>query len=118
MTAGTVGGVVDMPRWRRFEIGVGAEITSYVVPEALTRRARRSSGVVSRVSSDPSTGQLDGADVEHADGRTDALLHHFPHTVEELDDTSLQRILGTDDAEPVVLYQLLDNVRPVPKLVC
>jgi hypothetical protein len=38
VTAGTVGGVVDLPRWtmlRRFEAGVGAEITSYVVPDAL-----------------------------------------------------------------------------------
>jgi len=35
VTAGTVGGVVDVPRWRRFEIGLGADVTSYVVPDAL-----------------------------------------------------------------------------------
>ena len=35
VTAGTVGGVVEMPRWRRVESGIGAEITSYIVPEAL-----------------------------------------------------------------------------------
>jgi hypothetical protein len=38
VTAGTFGGVIDMPHWemlRRFEAGVGAELTSYVVPNAL-----------------------------------------------------------------------------------
>ena len=38
VTAGTLGGVVDLPQWemlRRFEAGVGAEVTSYVVPDAL-----------------------------------------------------------------------------------
>ena len=39
VTAGTFGGVIDLPRWNeccgRFEAGVGAELTSYVVPNAL-----------------------------------------------------------------------------------
>ena len=35
VTAGTVGGVIEMPRWRKIESGIGAEITSYIVPEAL-----------------------------------------------------------------------------------
>ena len=35
VTAATVGAVVDVPRWRRFEIGLGADVTSYVVPEPL-----------------------------------------------------------------------------------
>ena len=35
VTTGTIGGVVEVPQWRRFEIGVGADVTSYVVPEAL-----------------------------------------------------------------------------------
>ena len=38
VTAGTVGGVVDLPRWqmlRRFETGIGADVTSYIVPDAL-----------------------------------------------------------------------------------
>jgi len=41
VTAGTFGGVIDLPRWRAlkfvrpFETGVGAEVTSYVVPNAL-----------------------------------------------------------------------------------
>jgi hypothetical protein len=35
VTAGTAGAVVDLPRWRRFEVGLGADITSYVVPDAL-----------------------------------------------------------------------------------
>jgi hypothetical protein len=38
VTAGTFGGVIDLPRWtilRRFEAGLGAELTSYVVPDAL-----------------------------------------------------------------------------------
>jgi hypothetical protein len=33
--AGTVGAVIDVPSWRRFEAGLGAEFTSYVVPDAL-----------------------------------------------------------------------------------
>ena len=38
VTAGTLGGLVDLPRWTmpwRFEGGVGAELTSYIVPPAL-----------------------------------------------------------------------------------
>jgi len=35
VTAGTFGGVIDVPQWRRFEAGIGAEFTSYVVPDAL-----------------------------------------------------------------------------------
>jgi hypothetical protein len=35
VTAGTVGAVFDVPSWRRFEAGIGAEVTSYVVPDAL-----------------------------------------------------------------------------------
>ena len=35
MTAGTIGGVVDLPQLWRFEIGVGADVTSYMVPNAL-----------------------------------------------------------------------------------
>lgn len=35
VTAGTVGGVVDVPSWRGFEAGFGAEVTSYIVPDAL-----------------------------------------------------------------------------------
>jgi hypothetical protein len=38
VTAGTFGGVIDLPRWellRRFETGIGAELTSYIVPDAL-----------------------------------------------------------------------------------
>jgi hypothetical protein len=41
VTAGTFGGVIDLPQWtilemlRPFEAGIGAEVTSYVVPNAL-----------------------------------------------------------------------------------
>ena len=35
VTAGTIGGVIDMPRWGRSEIGFGADVTSYIVPDAL-----------------------------------------------------------------------------------
>jgi hypothetical protein len=35
VVAGTAGGVIEMPQWRRFEAGIGAEITSYIVPDAL-----------------------------------------------------------------------------------
>jgi hypothetical protein len=35
VAAGTVGAVIDMPRWRGFEAGIGAEVTSYKVPDAL-----------------------------------------------------------------------------------
>ena len=35
VTAGTVGGVIDVASWLGIETGVGAEITSYVVPDAL-----------------------------------------------------------------------------------
>jgi hypothetical protein len=35
VTAGTFGGVIDVPQWRRFEAGFGAELTSYIVPPAL-----------------------------------------------------------------------------------
>ena len=38
VTAGTLGAEVDLPQWemlRRFEAGLGAEVTSYVVPNAL-----------------------------------------------------------------------------------
>ena len=35
VTAGTVGGVFELPQWRRFEIGLGADTTFYAVPEAL-----------------------------------------------------------------------------------
>jgi hypothetical protein len=35
VTAGTAGAVVDLPRWWRLESGIGAEITSYVVPPSL-----------------------------------------------------------------------------------
>ena len=35
VTTGTIGGVVELPQWRRFELGVGADVTSYVVPDAL-----------------------------------------------------------------------------------
>jgi hypothetical protein len=35
VTAGTFGGVVDVPQWRRFEAGFGAELTSYIVPDPL-----------------------------------------------------------------------------------
>nr|AAY89267.1 hypothetical protein [uncultured bacterium BAC10-10] len=38
VTAATVGVVIDVPRWktlRRFEAGLGAEVTSYVVPSSL-----------------------------------------------------------------------------------
>jgi hypothetical protein len=33
--AGTAGAVIDVPSWRRFESGLGFEITSYVVPDRL-----------------------------------------------------------------------------------
>ena len=41
VTAGTFGGVIDLPQWKLFKMlrplepGVGAEVTSYVVPNAL-----------------------------------------------------------------------------------
>jgi hypothetical protein len=41
VTAGTFGGVIDLPRWKMWkmlsplEAGLGAELTSYVVPNAL-----------------------------------------------------------------------------------
>ena len=38
VTAGTLGAEVDLPQWemlRRFEAGLGAEVTAYVVPDAL-----------------------------------------------------------------------------------
>ena len=38
VTAGTFGGVIDLPRWKMlsgFEAGLGSELTSYVVPNAL-----------------------------------------------------------------------------------
>ena len=38
-------------------------------------------------------------------------------TVEELDDAGLQRVLGADDAEPLVLDQLLEDLRPVAQVV-
>jgi hypothetical protein len=33
--AGTAGAVIDVPSWRRFESGIGFEVTSYVVPDRL-----------------------------------------------------------------------------------
>jgi hypothetical protein len=35
VTAGTMGGVFELPQWRRFELGLGAETTLYRVPDAL-----------------------------------------------------------------------------------
>ena len=38
VTAGTLGGAIDLPQWetlRRFEAGLGVEVTSYVVPDPL-----------------------------------------------------------------------------------
>jgi hypothetical protein len=35
VTAGTVGGVVDIAYWLGIETGIGAEVTSYIVPDAL-----------------------------------------------------------------------------------
>jgi hypothetical protein len=35
VTAASVGAVFDVPSWRRFEAGLGAEVMSYVVPDAL-----------------------------------------------------------------------------------
>jgi hypothetical protein len=35
LAAGTLGGVLELPQWRRFELGVGTEATFYAVPETL-----------------------------------------------------------------------------------
>lgn len=37
--------------------------------------------------------------------------------IKELNDAGLQRILGSNDAQSVLLYELFDNVRTVPELV-
>ena len=39
------------------------------------------------------------------------------HTVEEIDGSSLQRILGTYDEESICLDQLLDDFRAVSQMV-
>ena len=39
------------------------------------------------------------------------------HTVEEIYDSSLQRILGSDDEEPIVLDQLLEDLRSMSQMV-
>jgi hypothetical protein len=36
VTALTLGAVRDVARWRGFEIGVGGDVTGYVVPDALS----------------------------------------------------------------------------------
>ena len=58
----------------RFEGGVGADADLIHGPACLARRLWRSPAVLSGVSSDPSAGELDGPDVEHADGQADATL--------------------------------------------
>jgi hypothetical protein len=40
------------------------------------------------------------------------------HSIEELNDSSLQRILATNDDEAIFLDQLLEDVRPVAQMVC
>ena len=66
----TFGGVREVGRWRGFEGGVGAALTLYAVPEALQVDARRASGVVPAVLPPAPARRTDGADVEHAHGRT------------------------------------------------
>ena len=47
-----------------------------------------------------------------------AVLAAIRHSIEELNDPSLQRILGADDEESVFLDQLLKDFRPVAQMVC
>jgi len=46
------------------------------------------------------------------------LLAGLRHTVEEINDASLQRILGSDDEEPFLLDQLLEDFGSVSQMVC
>ena len=49
--------------------------------------------------------------------RAHALLAGIRHSIEELNDPSLQRILSTDDEESLFLNQLLKDFRPVAQMV-
>ena len=46
------------------------------------------------------------------------MLAGLRHTIEEINDPSLQRILGTDDEESIFLDQLLEEFRSVSQVVC
>ena len=46
-----------------------------------------------------------------------AVLAGLCHSIEELNDTSLQGILATDHKEPVLLDQVLEDFRPVAQLI-
>ena len=56
-------------------------------------------------------------DGEREPHRVYAMLAGLRHIVEELNDPSLQRILGADDEEPFTLDQLLENFRSVSQLI-
>ena len=46
------------------------------------------------------------------------VLAGLRHTIEEINDPSFQRILGTDDEKPSSLDQLLEDLRSVSQMVC
>ena len=73
VTVLTLGAVRELTRWCGFEIGVGGDVTGYVVPDA-TGVPRRPPGFIPSVPARAPAGGSHGKDVEHADDEADVVI--------------------------------------------